>query len=92
MSHDILSLEVFYSTFFDKEGKENLQYSILSNHNTSRMAMNENHNTNPISTHVSGQNRIGTKAFSPSPHRKYILFHKKRERQQMEALRNLENG
>ena len=61
MSHDILSLEVYYSFLvFVKEGKEN--------HNTQyyRIAINLNRNTNRIDTHVSWKNRIGTKAYCSS--------------------------
>ena len=42
---NILSLEVYYSTFvFVKEGEKKLQYLLLSHHNTSRIAINENRN------------------------------------------------
>ena len=47
--------------FLVKEGKENKQYSILSNPNTSR-----------IGTHASLKNRIGPKAYRPSPSKRYI--------------------
>ena len=60
MSHDVLSLEVCYSTLvFVKEGKVK--------RNTCRITINENRNTNRIGTHVSWMNQIRKKAYRPSP-------------------------
>ena len=54
--------------------KRKLQLLIISNHNTCRIAIMKNRDTNRIGTLESWYNRIMTKAYRPTPTDYYVFF------------------